>query len=442
MHGPLLRLRCGVNSYAWGKKGNDSCAARYAAATAAFSIKPEQPYAELWMGTHPSNPSYDVSTSQTLLQIIKEEDSLLSPSIVAQYGRELPFLFKILSIQDALSIQAHPDKILAKQLHACDPINYPDENHKPEMAIAVTPFEALCGFRPLDEITHFLEQVPTLRALVGEDESSYFQTAAAMYDKNMIHDAREADKQALHRAFSKLMNSSQSSIASASKALVESAKIEGDSFAGGGVTSTSGAVLSELIVRLYGQFGPDHGLFVLFFTNFVTLPPGGALYLQADDIHAYISGDIVECMATSDNVVRAGFTARFKDVPTLVDMLTYNYAPIEEQVMKPAQYLEAALNEKAASNGSFITIYDPPIDEFAVARSVLKGQGAAATYHHMNGPSIIICTSGEGSITVGSITMDVQEGYVFFVGAAAECALEAQSDNEDFEMYRAFCEIK
>ncbi|CAL5875156.1 uncharacterized protein PFLUO_LOCUS9460 [Penicillium psychrofluorescens] len=417
---------------------------RYAAATAppAFSIKPDQPYAELWMGTHPSNPSFDASTSQTLLQIINDKDSLLSPSIVAQYGRELPFLFKILSIQDALSIQAHPDKTLAKQLHARDPTNYPDENHKPEMAIAVTPFEALCGFRPLDEIAHFLEQVPTLRTLVGEDDSSSFQQAAAVYDKNMSHGARETGKKALQMIFSKLMNSSESSIESASRALVESAKIEGESFAGGGVPSTSGAVLSELIARLYGQFGPDHGLFVLFFTNFVTLPPGGALYLQADDIHAYISGDIVECMATSDNVVRAGFTARFKDVPTLVDMLTYNYAPIEEQTMEPAEYLKAALNKKAASNGSFITIYDPPIDEFAVARSVLKGQGAAVTYPQMDGPSIMICTRGEGRITVGSITMDVQEGYVFFVGAAAECALEAQSDNKDFEMYRAFCEIK
>lgn len=77
------------------------------------------------MGTHPSNPSKDVQTGRTLLELVSENQALLSPAVAERYGQKLPFLFKILSIQKALSIQAHPDKKLAERLHAQDPKNYP-----------------------------------------------------------------------------------------------------------------------------------------------------------------------------------------------------------------------------------------------------------------------------------------------------------------------------
>ena len=78
------------------------------------------------MGTHPSLPSKDLTTGNTLKDIIALNEALLSPSVVSRFGPgKLPFLFKVLSIQKALSIQAHPDKRLAEQLHAKDPKNYP-----------------------------------------------------------------------------------------------------------------------------------------------------------------------------------------------------------------------------------------------------------------------------------------------------------------------------
>jgi mannose-6-phosphate isomerase len=80
---------------------------------------------QLWMGTHPSNPSKDVETGRTLLDLFEENEALLSTDVANKYGRKLPFLFKVLSINKALSIQAHPDKKLAEQLHAKDPKNYP-----------------------------------------------------------------------------------------------------------------------------------------------------------------------------------------------------------------------------------------------------------------------------------------------------------------------------
>lgn len=391
------------------------------------------------MGTHPKNPSKELSSGRTLLDLFSQNKALLSQSVSAKYGEKLPFLFKVLSINKALSIQAHPNKKLAEQLHAKDPKNYPDDNHKPEMAIAITPFEGLCGFRPLKEIAHFLETVPSLASLVGEEAKSEFVKVA----KEGGEGPNETSKKALQKAFGALMSSSAEDIEKEISNLVKQAESEGSGFAGGGVASTSGEVLSELVTRLHGQFGADIGLFVLFFLNFVKLQPGEALFLVADDIHAYVSGDIMECMAASDNVVRAGLTPKFKDVSTLVDMLTYNYAPIEEQKMTPKEYPYAKLNRQAYSSGSSVLLYDPPIDEFSVARAQLRGPGAKATFEPLEGPSIVICTGGQGKISVGPTSEEMREGYVYFVGSTAECVLEStvEGQEDDFIVFKAFCEV-
>ncbi|KAK4039871.1 mannose-6-phosphate isomerase [Parachaetomium inaequale] len=446
MQVPLIQLQCGANSYEWGKKGSSSAVARFAAATPStdFAIQDDRPYAELWMGTHPSNPSKDLTTGRTLLDLVQDNKALLAPSVAARYNNKLPFLFKVLSVDKALSIQAHPNKKLAEQLHARDPKNYPDDNHKPEMAIAITPFEGFCGFRPLDEITHFLESVPALRQLVGEAKAKEFADVVKSTKDDESEEAVARNKKALQSIFGALMSTSEADMAAAAKVLVESAAGAGADFAGGGVAATSGSTLAELVNRLHGQFGADYGLFVFFFLNFVTLQPGEALFLQADDIHAYVSGDIIECMASSDNVVRAGFTPKFKDVDTLVNMLTYSYAPIDEQKMEPTEYPYATLNRPAYSSGSTVTLYDPPIDEFSVVRAHLRGNGSKATFDPLDGPSIIICTAGKGKISVGTTVQEVKEGHVFFVGASAECVLESvgSSDDDEFTTFKAFCEVE
>jgi mannose-6-phosphate isomerase len=392
------------------------------------------------MGTHPSNPSKDVLTKRTLLDLVQDNQALISQDISARFGSKLPFLFKVLSIGKALSIQAHPNKKLAEQLHARDPKNYPDDNHKPEMTIAITPFDGLCGFRPLAEISHFLTTVPSLRSLVGDKEAEAYETAVKGRETSETKDDEESNKKALQRAFGSLMNSKKEDVEAASRQLVESAKKEGSDFARGGLPSTSGKELADLLVRLNSQFPGDIGLFVLFFLNYVKLEVGEAMFLKADDIHAYLSGDIIECMAASDNVVRAGFTPKFKDVDTLISMLTYSYAPISEQKMEPVDYPYVTLNTVAYSSGSEATLYDPPIDEFSVVKTDLKKKGAKATFEQIAGPSIFICTTGEGKISVGSKVEDVKPGYVYFVGATAEVVLE--SETEDFTTFKAFCELE
>lgn len=168
----LHRLVCKAQNYAWGKVGRDSKVARLMESDG-IKVENEEPYAEYWFGTHPAAPSSVKGTNGS-------EDLLLSKwlqdfpqalgrlqSVCGESG-QLPFLFKVLSVNKALSIQAHPDKSLAEQLHAERPEVYKDDNHKPEMAVALTYFEAMCGFRPYGTIISLLNEYPEFAELVGK----------------------------------------------------------------------------------------------------------------------------------------------------------------------------------------------------------------------------------------------------------------------------------
>ncbi|CCO30080.1 mannose-6-phosphate isomerase [Rhizoctonia solani AG-1 IB] len=154
------------------------------------------------------------------------------------------------------------------------------------------------------------------------------------------------------------------------------------------------------------------------------------MFLQADEPHAYISGDIIECMATSDNVVRAGLTPKLRDVPTLVSMLTYNSGPADAQRMEPKPF-------KGESNDSdsYTTLYDPPIPEFSVLLTNVPA-GKKASHRALDGPSIFIVTSGSGSVSGEKIN---SEGEVWF--ASAGQSLEFTAGDQGLVLYRAFVEV-
>lgn len=165
-----------------------------------------------------------------------------------------------------------------------------DDNHKPEMTIAITPFDGLCGFRPLKEIAHFLSTIPSLRKLVGESTAKEFESAISGHETSDAPEDMQKNKKALQAAFSALMKNEKSTVTSAAKDLVASAKEEGERFAGSGGSANEGKELVDLVVRLNSQFEGDIGLFVMFFLNYVKLEVGEAMFLKADDIHAYLSG--------------------------------------------------------------------------------------------------------------------------------------------------------
>ncbi|CAM9481814.1 unnamed protein product [Pylaiella littoralis] len=161
-------LQSSVQQYAWGKKGYDSVVAKLKGlGDAEYTVKPEETYAEMWIGTHPSGPSRvvrDGSPGPLLKEVLDDNPHVLG---AIKWKGDLPFLFKVISISKALSIQAHPDKLLAERLHAERPDVYKDDNHKPEMAVTLSDFEGLCGFRPFYEIVWNLHAYPELRSMVS-----------------------------------------------------------------------------------------------------------------------------------------------------------------------------------------------------------------------------------------------------------------------------------
>lgn len=144
--------------------------------------------------------------------------------------------------------------------------------------------------------------------------STYFFTAAALIDP--IPAAEADQKLALKAVFSSFMTASEERAAEQVAALA--ARLSS--------SATSQAQLSQLeslILRLHEHFPGDRGLMGPLFLNYVRLGPGKAFVMHANEPHAYLSGDILECMACSDNVVRVGLTPKYRDVPTLLAMLTY-----------------------------------------------------------------------------------------------------------------------
>ena len=163
----MFSLTCPVQNYAWGRVGEDSIIAQLKSVSdPVFRTGSTTPYAELWMGTHVSGPA-KLADGSLLLDWLNGNPSAVGQVPAGYPADDLPFLFKILSIRTALSIQSHPDKSLAAELFATRPDIYKDPNHKPEMAIALTPFEAMCGFRPISEIQSYLHSYPELGVLVG-----------------------------------------------------------------------------------------------------------------------------------------------------------------------------------------------------------------------------------------------------------------------------------
>jgi len=407
----VIILKGSVQTYAWGKLGQSSAVADLASnAETGLTIDPNTPYAELWMGTHAKGPCLLASSGESLSSLISEKPSYVGDAVLAAFPKpgQLPFLFKVLSVNKALSIQAHPNKTLAEQLHSLRPEHYPDANHKPEMAIALTKFEGLCGFRPKEEIVNFMKKVPELSEIVGYTLVSSLEDA----------DGDVAVSKALKACFTALMTVDVELVANNLATLVERLQKAVD---GGENTESE---LGDLILRVHRDFAGDVGCFVFYFLNYMVLEPGQAMFLQANLPHAYLAGDCMECMACSDNVVRAGLTPKYKDVQTLCDMLTYECRPAAAN-MFPSE---------ACPNDPALSFYNPPVPDFAVDRMHVETTGSYKIRALESG-SIILVVKGSGQC--GAVSL--KRGSILFV--PANQAADIITTSKTIIMFRAYCSL-
>ena len=303
------KLHNKVQNYPWGSK-ND---AAYIPSLLGITTKPNTPYAELWIGAHPKAPSaIEIDNKAISLDKLIDEFPVecLGKNTAKKFSNKLPFLLKVLSAESVLSIQTHPNKMQAEKLHKKDPVNYPDTNHKPEIAIAIDNLTAIVGFKPVKEIISTLKSMPELIEFIG----------AEFIEK--VFSVKEKKKQ------EKLIRSIYSAILMKSgdtKKLEECINRLLDRF-----TNKDIPTLEEVyFLNYHKKFGNDIGLLSFFFFNLVQLESGQAIFTGAGTPHAYINGNIVECMANSDNVVRAGLTNKYKDIDTLVEILDYKFGKQE-----------------------------------------------------------------------------------------------------------------
>ncbi|NOX87481.1 MAG: mannose-6-phosphate isomerase, class I [Calditrichaeota bacterium] len=392
------RLINKIQHYAWGTKNEQAFIPKLLGLTP----EPDVPYAELWMGAHPNAPSeVDLGSGKRplseLIQTYPEE--ILGQRIARRFNNQLPFLFKVLSAGEALSIQAHPDKKQAVELHKRDPGHYPDDNHKPEIAIALDELTALVGFRDFSELQLVLRKYPEIADFVAEPAlGSFLQEEKSA----------EAKKVKIKQMFRTLMIKSGENPELLEKALSDLEKRL--------QKKDSRTEQEQLFLELRRKYGADVGLFSIFLLNLIHLKKGQGVFLKAGIPHAYLKGNIIECMANSDNVVRAGLTPKFKDVRTLVEILTYENGAAD--IFTPDE-----------SSAEFT--YRVPIPEFSVTRWKLAADRSFE--RDVRSVEILLVHKGRGAITTKDQRTEFKAGDSILIPASLKkYALFGENEAEIF----------
>ncbi len=338
--------------YSWGRAGPDSYISRFLGAA-----PDARPKAELWMGAHPKAPSRITLRNKERLDLMqairKAPKHFLGPVFAKKQKEGLPFLLKILDAAEPLSIQAHPDSALAQALHQERPQHYPDPFAKAELAVCIQKMRALVGFRPSEEAVSFLRRNKDMAQLCN------YQGGAQVSLKELYTTLMQAPalqvQEAAHSHYKALQ---------------------------------SAALRSQIEDQLFLLFVEKHGLqdpsvFSPYLLNYIELAAGEALFLAPKQIHSYLEGVILECMSSSDNVVRAGLTQKYRDLPTLLDMLDYSH---DVERLRPCALEKACFGQMYAPKGADFCLYS--YDAAAKEAFSLKD---------LHYPSILLLLSGEES---------------------------------------------
>lgn len=371
----MQKLINSVQNYAWGSQ---------TALTDLYGIpNPDNlPMAELWMGAHPKSSSKieDASGNVRALRDVIEADktALLGNAVADRFG-ELPFLFKVLCADQPLSIQVHPNKKaselgFAKENAAGIPLdaaerNYKDPNHKPELVFALTPFLAMNAFREFSEIVSLLQPVAGAHTAIA-------------------HFLENPDAASLSQLFASLLNM-QGDEKSHALAILKTA-----------LDSQQGEPWQT--IRVISEFYPDDsGLFSPLLLNVVKLNPGDAMFLFAETPHAYLQGVALEVMANSDNVLRAGLTPKYIDIPELVANVKF--------VAKPA----ADLLTQPVKNGAELD-FPIPVEDFAFSLHDLSHTEMTVA---QESAAILFCVEGEAVLNKGEQRLVLKPGESAFIAA-------------------------
>lgn len=338
------------------------------------------------MGAHPVAPSRLVRRGEpmTLADLIaRDAGRELGEAVASRFGARLPFLLKVLAADQPLSLQAHPTQAQARagfddEERRAIPLgaphrNYKDPSHKPELICALTPFDALCGFRRV------------------ADTLALFDALGVVSVEPVIAPLRRApDSTGLAATLPGILSLSKGASARIVSDVVEACAVHRGPF-------EAECAWAWRIASLYPG---DSGVLSALLLNLVRLRPGEAIYMEAGHLHAYLSGVGVEIMASSDNVLRGGLTPKHVDVPELLRVLNFVEGP--------------ATVRHARSVDAYEQVWETPAPEFQLSRIQLQG---VRIERAMRGPEILLCVDGRVHVDApdGASPLWLERGQTAFV---------------------------
>lgn len=375
MRQTIWKLENTIKNYDWGSM--DSI-------TLLFGIKnpSQKPMAEVWMGTHPLGCSLAIDEKKQKIkldELIKNNPLETLGENTFKHFHELPYLFKILAANKALSIQVHPTKANAKlgferenklgiSLNSPNR-NYKDPNHKPELIYALTPFKAMNSFRPIEEILTLFKKV-TIPTITNE-----------------IDQLRKCPKpEQLKKFFKALLTlSSERRFQAINELLICIKSFDQEPFL--------------TIKSLASDYPDDIGLFMPLILNTIELQPMQAMFLYAETPHAYLSGTGLEIMANSDNVLRAGLTHKYIDIEELIKNTNFHSVPLNQILTLP-------------NNEHNKMTFPIPVDDFKF--EIIQSDNQPRE-EKVTSPQILLCLTGEITLETNSKTLTITKGESVFI---------------------------
>ena len=393
----VYRLSGKVQHYNWGGK-------RYIPNLLGIENNSGRPFAELWMGTHQKGPS-NLHINDKVIDLgeyIQDHTNTLGAKVATKFNNKLPFLFKILDVHQMLSIQAHPTKAQAEEGFVREnqmgiPItasnrNYRDDNHKPEVMVALTDFWLLHGFKSRQAIGETLNTIKAFEPLRPHFES---HSIYELYKKVMEMSQEEVDAILLPMKDNLIKSYGDGKFQKSQPSYWAAKAFEED---------------------VLGNGHADRGIFSIYFFNLVNLKPNQGIFQGAGIPHAYLEGVNVELMANSDNVFRGGLTYKHIDVPELLKSLVF-----ESVTPKVLEGIQVSDTE---------TRFPTPAPDFELSKIDISEQ----QIHLEKAQTIQI-----GMVLSGTVTINdeiYEKGSSFFVPANTYYQIKGHhSENVIFKAY-------
>ncbi len=344
-----------------------------------------KPFAEYWMGAHPSAPAQIETNNGTVS--------------IHEFGT-IPYLFKVLDVAKMLSIQVHPTKENAEKGFLLEqtagiPIdapnrNYKDQNHKPEVMVALSDFWLLHGFLAPELLSARLQ------------DFTQFHSLQELF--------KQEDYQGLYSYFMHLP-------VSKSDQILKPLLIDAVAAVQKGVVDQSHP--HWWANKYYHGVVPDHnidkGIFSIYILNIVQVKKYQGVFQGAGLLHAYLEGQTIELMANSDNVLRGGLTPKHIDIDELIKHVKF-------EPTYPSILMGDSMN-------GIETIYPCPVADFGLSKIVIN---IGETYT-INTQSIEMLLIMEGQVELDGILYN--PGEVALVNTLQELSIRAKKASLLFKSF-------